>query len=402
MNPINFLRLIHTIYFAPEPDLALIQRLGLLAVKLGQIHALRPDFVGEDRARILARLYSNADSIRPENALALIASYAGPAYMDNFADFDPVPFAAASIGQAHHAHLKDGTSVVVKIVKKEMAAELIRDARRIRSYFKLATLVYPKLRGVANPAELISQIETMTLNELDLRNEVAGQRILEKIVASNADRFDFSHLHFRTVHENLSSEKILVSNFADGETLDQLLSRGALPYDVLLELFNLHGFFLFAIGTFHGDIHPGNIVYKDGHLTFLDTGTIGRVPDIMRTGLFHMFDALSVDDFPRAAACLYSMSEQKLDAAAYAAFEKKFLALYADFPGKTVTEISLTKQMMRTIRLGVMSGMHFDKGMYDIIKSLMFLDGMVIRANPHAVLLHDMQRFIRNFTPFVQ
>ena len=132
MNPINFLRLRHTIYFAPEPDLALIQRLGLLAVKLGQIHALRPDFVGEDRARILARLYSNADSIRPENALALIASYAGPAYMDNFADFDPVPFAAASIGQAHHAHLKDGTSVVVKIVKKEMAAELIRDARRIR------------------------------------------------------------------------------------------------------------------------------------------------------------------------------------------------------------------------------------------------------------------------------
>jgi hypothetical protein len=38
--------------------------------------------------------------------------------------------------------------------------------------------------------------------------------------------------------------------------------------------------------------------------------------------------------------------------------------------------------MMQTIRLGVLSGMHFDEGMFDIIKSLMYLDGMVIRANP--------------------
>jgi ubiquinone biosynthesis protein len=35
--------------------------------------------------------------------------------------------------------------------------------------------------------------------------------------------------------------------------------------------------------------------------------------------------------------------------------------------------------------------------MFDIIKSLMYLDGMVIRANPNAVLLRDMRRFIDDF-----
>jgi ubiquinone biosynthesis protein len=35
--------------------------------------------------------------------------------------------------------------------------------------------------------------------------------------------------------------------------------------------------------------------------------------------------------------------------------------------------------------------------MFDIIKSLMYLDGMVIRANPDAVLLQDMRRFIDEF-----
>ena len=62
-----------------------------------------------------------------------------------------------------------------------------------------------------------------------------------------------------------------------------------------------------------------------------------------------------------------------------------------------MSQVSLTKKMMQTIRLGVLSGMSFDEGMFDIIKSLMYLDGMVIRANPDAVLLRDMRRFIDDF-----
>jgi ubiquinone biosynthesis protein len=53
--------------------------------------------------------------------------------------------------------------------------------------------------------------------------------------------------------------------------------------------------------------------------------------------------------------------------------------------------------MMETIKLGVNSGMVFEKGMYPIIKSLMYLDGMVLRCNPQAVLVRDMRRFIDKF-----
>jgi ubiquinone biosynthesis protein len=71
--------------------------------------------------------------------------------------------------------------------------------------------------------------------------------------------------------------------------------------------------------------------------------------------------------------------------------------LYADFKNTTVAQVSLTKKMMQTIRLGVLSGMQFEEGMFDIIKSLMYLDGMVLRVNPQAVLLKDMRRFIDDF-----
>jgi len=401
MNIVSFFRLLYTIYSDRQPDIEYIQRLGLLAVKIGQVYALRPDFLGDERCRALARLYSNTTSIPPEDALRLISSYAGSHYLENFSSFNPEPFASASIGQVHRAVLKTGEQVVVKLVKRDYSANFKRDVRNVRRLFKFAIFFYPRLRGVANPVSLLHEIEKMTLSESDLRNEAQGARELRDIYEANKNRFDLSQLRFRRVYEHLSSENILVSDYADGHTLDELLSSGKLTYESLLELFHIHGFFMFAIGTFHGDIHPGNIVLQDGRFTFLDTGYIGRVSERMRKNLFYFFDALSQYDYPVSARCLNAMAERQIGGEKFAAFERKFLALYADFKNKTVSQVSLTKKMMQTIRLGVVSGMYFDEGMFDIIKSLMYLDGMVIRAKPDAVLLRDMRRFIQEFNGLI-
>lgn len=397
MNALNFFRLLKTIYGDREPDIAFIQRLGLLAVKIGQVFALRPDFLGDQRCRTLAQLYSHTESLPPEDALQLIRTYAGSDYLDSFSEFSPEPFASASIGQVHHAVLKSGQPVVVKIVKSNYAKAFRGDVRSVRRLFKLAVFLYPKLRGVANPVTLLEQIEKMTLSELDLRNEARGRDELWQIYEANKNRFDLSHLRFRKVYWDLSSENILVSEFAEGPTLDELLRKGLLPYEQLLELFHIHGFFMFEIGTFHGDIHPGNLVLNDGNFYFLDTGYIGRVSRRMRINLLRFFEALSAYDYPASARYLNAMAERGIDGDEFATFEENFLQLYADFRDKTVSQVSLTRKMMQTIRLGVVSGMHFDEGMFDIIKSLMYLDGMVIRANPDAVLLRDMQRFIQEF-----
>jgi ubiquinone biosynthesis protein len=83
-------------------------------------------------------------------------------------------------------------------------------------------------------------------------------------------------------------------------------------------------------------------------------------------------------------------------------FTEKGSELYADFKDRTVAEVSLTKKMMQTIKLGVHSGMMFEKGIFAIIRSLMYLDGMVLRCKPDAVLLRDMRRFIGEFEKLVR
>lgn len=53
--------------------------------------------------------------------------------------------------------------------------------------------------------------------------------------------------------------------------------------------------------------------------------------------------------------------------------------------------------MMETIKLGVNSGMVFEKGMFPIIKSMMYLDGMVLKGAPDTILMEEMRRFIKEF-----
>jgi len=402
MKSLDFIRLIKILFYDRLPDLDRVQRMGLLAVKLGQIMALRPDFLGVERCRVLSRLYSNAESLPPEDAESLLRTSAPPDFLAAFSSFQMQPFAAASIGQVHRAQLLDGRPVAVKLVKRDFADSFAHDARVLRNLFKWAVRLYPRLRGVANPVSLLHQIERMTLRELDMANELAGNRQLEALRQRHLSRYDLSRMRLPQLYPELSNHRVLVSDFLAAPSLDQLLSRGELSYQRLLELFNLHGYFLFSVGIFHGDIHPGNILLDGDTFVFIDTGYIATAPHRLRTNLFHFFAALSRDELPESAAALNRIAECPLTGRSFLRFRDRFLALYANFKGSTVSEISLTRQMMLTIRLAVESGMVFDEAIFDVIKSLMFLDGMVLRANPHAVLLRDMRPLLDSFLPYLE
>jgi ubiquinone biosynthesis protein len=397
MGWVDFIRLFRMLFGSKEPDLDEIQKLGLLAVKIGQVFALRVDFLGADKCRKLTGLYSRQNKLPSQEFDALIAQNGGDAFLSNFAKFDPEPMAVASVGQVHRARLKNGKDVVVKLVKKDLRPSFERDIARAEFILRTAQYAYPKLRGVANPLSLIYELREMTLNELDLRNEASGHDQLRLLYLGSNTRYDLSKLRFADLYRNLSSETVLVKEYVPGSTFDELLTEGKLAYSTLLDLFHIHGFYMFVKGTFHGDIHPGNVILRENKIYFIDTAFIGRVSDRIRINLFHFFDALSQYHYEVSAFYLHAMSSASIDQKAYTAFERKFISLYSDFTGMPVGKVSLTRKMMYTIKLGVRSGMEFEEGMFDIIKSLMYMDGMVLRADPDAILLEDLRPFIQEF-----
>mgnify|MGYP000196333449 CR=1 FL=1 len=399
MNWFQFGRLIHSIYSRGNelPDLERIQSLGLLAVKLGQVHALRIDLLERAKCEHLAKLYRRNAALPADDFLALIDRCGIGGFRDAFSDISHRPLASASVGQVHRATLRNGRDVVIKAVKADVRDQFRADVASLRKLFRLAGSVYPPLRRVGDPVAILDDLEEMTANDLDLENELAGAARLAAIRDSASAGFDLSRLAFPKIHRQLTNGNIMVSDFVDAPTVDELLEQGRMDYDVLLELFRVHGFFMFNVGTFHGDLHPGNVLIRDDGFVFIDTGYVASVGGELRRGLFDFFEALTRYEYPACARALHSMSQTRLKRDAGQAFEKAFLDLYSDFRGATVAEISLTTRMMQTIRLAVRAGMSFEKSIYGIIRSLMYLDGMVLRCNPDAVLMQDMRPIIEEF-----
>lgn len=396
MRFIAFIRLFKTIFNKKRlPNLAWIEKQGLLFVKIAQTFALRIDFLTPETTLHLQKLYTQAsikfhtiEDIKrqlPENLLSEIKS------------LEETPIGIASIGQVHKATLKNGEIVAIKVINKHLEKRFLKDVRAFKRFIGFITFFYPKLHKVADPIGVLNHIESYTLAELDLTSEIKHTEILKDIKASYEKTFDFTSLAFPTYYTNLSSKHVLVSNFIEGKPVDQLLRDHHLSEKDMLDIFRWHGFYMFIVGTFHGDIHPGNIIFNQGKHTLVDTGALSRVSESIQTGLFEFMKALSMYDYPMCAIKLNEMASVSIDGKAYEKFEKKLLVLYKDFAHKTVSEVSLTKQMMHTIRLGVLSGMTFEKGMFPIIKSLMYLDGIVLQGAPNMILMEEMRQYITAF-----
>ena len=395
MNAFEFMLLMKDIYGPGMPDIKKIQRRGLLAVKIAQHFALRIDFLNPEKCAHLAQLYRAAIPVPAEESMKLLDSYTPAGWRDNFTSIDREPLAAASVGQVHAARLKSGEKVVVKIIKGDFKKKFIRDAAAVKSLFNAVIFFYPKLAKVFDPVAAIRAIEEYTVNELDLRNEYKGQQVFAALKEEGMKKTDMSLLKFAKIHTELSGENVMVSEFVEAKTFDELLERGELTYSNILDLFHLHGYYMFGAGTFHGDIHPGNIFLKGKQIYFIDTAAVAAVTPRTKAGLLKFFAALSVYDYAQSAECINNMAIKGISGAQLLKFREAFQVLYKDFKDSSVGEVSLTKKMMQTIRLGVLSGMEFDHDMFPIIKSLMYLDGMVLRCKPDAVLVRDMGPFIK-------
>lgn len=377
------------------PDLMWIERQGLLFVKIAQTFALRIDFLKPETTLHLQKLYTQAsptvtkietlNRILPKNLQEVIK------------DIDSNPIGIASVGQVHRATLKDGRVVAIKFIKKQVKEQFIKDVRALRRFVKFITFFYPKLHKVADPLGIIDHIEAYTIAELDLLNEIKHTNILKDIKEKYQKTFDFSKLAFPTYDEKLSSNHVLVTSYIDGKPVDHWLREGKLEQDMMLDIFRWHGFYMFIEGTFHGDIHPGNIIYDGKTFTLIDTGAISTVSKNIQQGLFEFMKALSMYEYKTCAVKLNEMAVESISGIKFQKFETKLLKLYEDFADTTVSEKSLTKQMMHTIRLGVLSGMTFEKGMFPIIKSLMYLDGIVLQCAPNMILMKEMRKFIQTF-----
>jgi predicted unusual protein kinase regulating ubiquinone biosynthesis (AarF/ABC1/UbiB family) len=206
------------------------------------------------------------------------------------ARLQPVPAAAASIGQVHRGQLPDGTSVAVKVQYPDVDKALAAD-------FRSATLGAGFVRLFAPGAsadEALGAARRALLEECDYRREADYQERVARLYHGHPV------LMVPPVHRDYCSRRVLTTSWAEGQRLDDYLASH--PPQVERDRFG-RALFEFYVGTLlrHGlynwDPHPGNYLFSfDGRLTMLDHGSTRDFDPTFVSKLVELSRAVHEDD----------------------------------------------------------------------------------------------------------
>ncbi|WP_264321052.1 ABC1 kinase family protein, partial [Zarconia navalis] len=92
--------------------------LGPTFIKLGQLFSTRADLFPAEYVEELTKLQDRVPAFSYEEAAAIIKEDFGKGVDQLYRHFDPLPLAAASLGQVHKAKLHSGEEIVVKVQRR--------------------------------------------------------------------------------------------------------------------------------------------------------------------------------------------------------------------------------------------------------------------------------------------
>lgn len=263
-------------------------------MKLGQLASVIAEGLPPDAQRAIEALQADSPPMAPSLAEQVVREELGADPDHLFLDWDPVPVAAASIGQVHRAVLRDGREVAVKVQYPGVGEAIGADLDNAEMLYGLLSSF--ALKGLDTKA-LVDELRARMGEELDYRHEAANQQEF-------ARRFrDHPFIHIPAVVPERSSARVLTTEWASGRSwreFDEIATpaerqrAGEVLFRFVQASVNQHR-------SFNGDPHPGNYrFHHDGGVSFLDFGLVKRWEGDDWARLSPCMDAIILDRDPDA------------------------------------------------------------------------------------------------------
>jgi predicted unusual protein kinase regulating ubiquinone biosynthesis (AarF/ABC1/UbiB family) len=261
-------------------------------MKLGQMASYLDDGLPEPFRLALAQLQSNAPPMSTELTVATIEAEVGRPVSQVFVEFDPVPIAAASVGQVHRAIVCDPAgggerAVAVKVQYPGVADAIVADLDNA----DLLGIVLRQGFGGLDPSEMVDEIKVRIAEETDYRLEARNQRRFAEYYRGHP------FIRVPEVLDHLSTDRVLTTALVDGVGWSTLMQRPQAERDRAGEIIFRFVFrSLYRLGAFNGDPHPGNYLFHDdGTVTFLDFGLVKHFTESEMQTFASMVKAAAVD-----------------------------------------------------------------------------------------------------------
>jgi len=197
-------------------------------IKLGMHLAARIDFLPWAYCNELARMTDRMAPFPLQDALAAIERCTRQPLAVTFSDFDPQPILSTTAACSYQAVLRSGEKVIVKVRRPGIGQRFMADIRAFNWLLSLAefnTIFQPGFtKGIRN------DLQTLLLEELDFVQEARRQDSFRRAARQSRKRC-FSAPR---VHLGLSNEEVVVSEFASGMWLWELLAAVEQGHEAVL------------------------------------------------------------------------------------------------------------------------------------------------------------------------
>ena len=282
------------------------QRLALdlsgLLIKLGQFMSTRLDLLPVEITRELEGLQDEVPAVAFEIIRDAIQRELGMPVAEIFRSIDPVPLAAASLGQVHRAVLGPADAadagfenVVIKVQRPGIDAIVDVDLsalRRVAGWLSRISLINRR----ADVPALMDEFAATCREEVDYLNEGANAERFALNFADNPRVRVPDVIWERSTRRVLTQEDVTAIKITD---LIALRAAGIDPADIANEFAAVMFDQVFIHGFFHADPHPGNVFVEalpaaprsssdadtasgsdavSWRMNFIDFGMMGEVP----------------------------------------------------------------------------------------------------------------------------
>jgi predicted unusual protein kinase regulating ubiquinone biosynthesis (AarF/ABC1/UbiB family) len=239
------------------------------AMKLGQTLSLQTGILPDQALAELAALQISAPPMHPSLLRAIFRTEFGRDPEELFRRFDPVPFAAASLGQVHRAESRSGQRLAVKVQYPAIRQAIESDVRWFRA--------------ISKPAQFSKHLPPGVLDELQ------EQFVKETDYGAEADNIEFfgeklkplPWVEVPRVFREYSRDRVLTMSLLEGQHLDAFLATKppqALRNLIGERLLELYYFQVLRLEAFHADPHWGNYLFRsDGTIGLVDFGCVKRL-----------------------------------------------------------------------------------------------------------------------------
>lgn len=242
-------------------------------MKVGQLLSMEAgDFIPRELTEILAHLREDAHRMPLTQVNAILKREWGEAWDRRFERFSFTPMAAASIGQVHEAHLKDGRHLAIKLQYPGVRESIDSDVDNVIKLLRMTRLVP---QGI-NIELVLEEAKQQLHKEADYHHEAGHLRDYAELIAGD------SRFTLPTVLEDMSTTDVLTMSYLPGTPIEAVANADRATRDaVATALVDLTLGELFHWGRVQTDPNFANFRYQpdSGRIGLLDFGGVRDYAD---------------------------------------------------------------------------------------------------------------------------